>query len=35
MGILRANLSAISVEGVMGYPAKNLHPAAMAPSAQA
>jgi len=30
-----AILSAISVDGVIGYPAKNLHPAARAPSAHA
>jgi hypothetical protein len=31
-GILEANLSTTSVEGVMGYPATYLHPAASAPS---
>ena len=35
LGRRDAILSAISVDGVMGYPAKNLHPAASAPSAQA
>ena len=34
-GSLFARCSAISVAGVIGYPAKNLHPAAMAASAQA
>jgi hypothetical protein len=34
-GILSDIASAISVAGVMGYPAKNRHPLAMAPSAQA
>jgi len=34
-GNLRASLSATSVEGVIGYPPKKLHPAAIAPSAQA
>ncbi len=35
MGNLRERNSAISEEGVMGYPPKNLHPAATAPSAHA
>jgi len=35
LGSFRARCSAISVAGVMGYPAKNLHPAVMAASAQA
>jgi len=34
-GSLAAMISAISEAGVMGYPAKNLQPAASAPSAQA
>lgn len=34
-GSLLAKCSAISVAGVIGYPAKNLHPAAMAASAHA
>jgi hypothetical protein len=34
-GILWARRFAISLAGVMGYPEKNPHPAAMAPSAQA
>jgi len=34
-GSLLARCSAISVAGVIGYPAKNLHPAVMAASAQA
>lgn len=34
-GSLLAMISAISDAGVIGYPAKNLHPAASAPSAQA
>ena len=34
-GNFAAMCSAISVEGVMGYPPKNLHPAASAPSAHA
>ncbi len=34
-GIRSENRSAVSVEGVMGYPAKNRHPAAKAPSARA
>ena len=34
-GSLSARCSAISLAGVMGYPAKNLHPAVMAAYAQA
>jgi hypothetical protein len=34
-GSFAAMCSATSVEGVIGYPAKKLHPAASAPSAQA
>jgi hypothetical protein len=34
-GSLRAKCSAISLAGVIGYPAKNLHPAVMAASAHA
>jgi hypothetical protein len=35
LGNSRAIYSAISVEGVIGYPAKNLTPAAIAPAPQA